>query len=119
METPPTFDRRSLLFAGLASALPATAAPERLETLSDWLRADRQIRKLGLQSCLERIKEKDPSIHAWVQVEPHQPTGEGTLSEIPFGAKDIMETRGLATEYGSPIYKGRVGTRAAAPLHEL
>jgi len=119
MEDPYTFDRRSLLFAGLVSALPTAAAPPRLETLSDWLHADRQIRKLGLQSCLERIQGKDSSIHAWVQVAPQQPTGEGTLSEIPFGAKDIMETRGLATEYGSPIYKGRIGTGDAAIIQDL
>jgi Asp-tRNA(Asn)/Glu-tRNA(Gln) amidotransferase A subunit family amidase len=43
----------------------------------------------------------------------------GTLSGIPFGAKDIIETAGLATEYGSPIYKGRVGTADAAIVSEL
>ena len=61
----------------------------------------------------------DPSIQAWVQVLPQRPTGNGKLSEIPFGAKDIMETRGLATEYGSPIYKGRIGTADAAIVREL
>lgn len=119
MEGRRTLDRRSLLLAGLASALPTVAAPERLESLTDWLRADRQIRLLALQSCLERIKAKDSSIHAWVQVAPQEPTGEGALSEIPFGAKDIMETRGLSTAYGSPIYKGRLGTRDAAIVQNL
>jgi Asp-tRNA(Asn)/Glu-tRNA(Gln) amidotransferase A subunit family amidase len=61
----------------------------------------------------------DDSIHAWVQVLPQKPTGNGALSEIPFGAKDVMETRGLATEYGSPIYKGRIGTTDAAIVREL
>src|SRR5207248_4206762 len=37
----------------------------------------------------------------------------------PFGAKDIIETKGLATEYGSPIYKGRIGTEDAAIVREL
>jgi amidase len=61
----------------------------------------------------------DPSIHAWVQVSPQRPTGRGKLSEIPFGVKDIIETRGLATEYGSPIYKGRIGTTDAAIVREM
>ena len=39
---------------------------------------------------------------------------DGILSGIPFGVKDIIETRGLSTEYGSPIYKGRIGTEDAA-----
>jgi Asp-tRNA(Asn)/Glu-tRNA(Gln) amidotransferase A subunit family amidase len=114
-----TFERRALLFAGFAQALPATPAPARLETLSDWLSADRKVRHRGLQSCLERIQAADTSIHAWVQVLPQKPTGNGKLSEIPFGAKDIMETRGLATEYGSPIYKGRIGAADATIVREL
>ena len=61
----------------------------------------------------------DPSIHAWVQVMPEKPTGNGKLAEIPFGAKDIIETRGLATEYGSPIYKGRIGMEDAAIIREM
>ena len=48
-----------------------------------------------------------------------KPTGNGKLSGIPFGAKDIMETRGLATEYGSPVYKGRIGTTDAAIVQDL
>src|SRR2546430_12117939 len=111
-------NRRMLLMAGFSSTLRG-APSTRLETLSDWLRADQKTRKLGLQSCLERIRSMDPSIHAWVQVLPQQPTGRGKLSQIPFGAKDIMETRGLATEYGSPVYKGRQGTADAAIVTEL
>jgi Asp-tRNA(Asn)/Glu-tRNA(Gln) amidotransferase A subunit family amidase len=97
----------------------ATAAPPHLETLSDWLRADRKARESGLQSCLERIGAQDGSIHAWVQVLPQKPTGNGKLSGIPFGVKDIIETRGLVTEYGSPIYKGRIGKEDAAIIREM
>ena len=50
---------------------------------------------------------------------PQKPTGKGKLSGIPFGVKDIIETRGLATEYGSPIYKGRIGTTDAAIVRVL
>ena len=97
---PLTFDRRTFLLASFAASMRATAAPTRLETLSDWLRADSKARESGVQSCLERIRTMDPSIHAWVQVLPQKPTGSGKLSGIPFGAKEIIETRGLSTEYG-------------------
>jgi Asp-tRNA(Asn)/Glu-tRNA(Gln) amidotransferase A subunit family amidase len=112
-------DRRSFLLASLAVAMRPSAQTPRLETFTEWLNASRQIRERGLQACLDRIQTMDPSIHAWVQVQPQRPTGEGMLSEIPFGAKDIMETRGLSTEYGSPIYKGRIGTADAAIVREL
>jgi Asp-tRNA(Asn)/Glu-tRNA(Gln) amidotransferase A subunit family amidase len=117
-------DRRTFLFAGFAVALGATTRGDstqtpRLETLTQWLNASERTRKLALQPCLDRIREMDSSIHAWVQVSPQKPTGHGRLSEIPFAAKDIMETRGLSTEYGSPVYKGRIGTADAAIVRDL
>src|SRR6266849_9380606 len=111
--------RSRLLFSGFAAAMGATAQTPRLETLTQWLNASRNTRELALQPCLDRISAMDPSIHAWVQVAPQRPTGTGKLSEIPFGAKDIIETRGLSTEYGSPIYKGRIGTADAAIVREM
>jgi Asp-tRNA(Asn)/Glu-tRNA(Gln) amidotransferase A subunit family amidase len=116
-------DRRTFLFAGFAAAMSAaigaSAETPRLETFTQWVNASRRSRQLALQPCLDRIREMDPSIHAWVQVFPQKPTGDGKLSEIPFGAKDIIETRGLSTEYGSPIYKGRIGTADAAIVRDL
>ena len=117
-------DRRTFLASVSAAAAGsgrtgAAAQAPRLETLTQWMNASRQARERALQASLDHIKAMDPSIHAWVQVLPQRPTGEGMLSEIPFGAKDIMETRGLSTEYGSPIYKGRVGTADAAIVREL
>src|SRR5580704_298208 len=97
---------------------PAEKSPH-LETFTDWIHADLDARKRGLEQCLERIRKLDPSIQAWVQVKPERPTGEGPLSEIPFGVKDIVETKGLATEYGSPLYKGRIGTADAAIIRDL
>jgi Asp-tRNA(Asn)/Glu-tRNA(Gln) amidotransferase A subunit family amidase len=88
-------------------------------TLTQWLQASPDGRRQALQICLDRIKELDPAIHAWVQVLPQQTSGRGKLSGIPFGVKDIFETRGLATEYGSPIYKGRIGTTDAAIVRDL
>ncbi len=89
------------------------------ETLTQWLSAPTGMRKLAFQRCLDRIHSLEPSIHAWVQVLPQGSTGQGRLSGIPYGVKDIVETQGLATEYGSPIYKGRVGTADAAIIREM
>jgi len=102
-------DRRTFLAAATAAAFPVTVAP-RLETLTDWVKASRAAREQALKPTLDRIAELDEAIHAWIQVAPQKPTGDGPLGAIPFGAKDIIETRGLLTTYGSPIYKDRVGT---------
>ena len=83
------------------------------------MRASDDEREQALQASLKQIEAADPSIRAWVQVHPQPPTGKGTLSKIPFGAKDIIETRGLSTEYGSPIYAGRIGTSDAAIICQL
>jgi len=83
------------------------------------MNASREVRARALQPTVDRIRAMDSSLHAWVQVLPQRPTGAGPLDEIPFGAKDIMETRGLSTEYGSPIYKGRIGTVDAAIVRDL
>jgi Asp-tRNA(Asn)/Glu-tRNA(Gln) amidotransferase A subunit family amidase len=105
--------------AALPSGVAAAVESPPMETLTEWLRADRDTRKRGLEVCLQRIRELEPSIHAWVQVQPERPTADGPLSEIPFGAKDIIETEGMATEYGSPLYKGRLGMADAAIIREL
>src|SRR5690348_6196392 len=109
-------------FAQFAAETPrSVAAPQasRLETFTDWIKADRAARKRGLEQCLQRIRELEPSIHAWVVVQPELPDGDGPLSGIPYGVKDIVETKGMATEYGSPLYKGRVGTEDAAIIREM
>jgi len=128
-------DRRTFLLAGVAVGLPRrssftisgakagarafAAEPPRFETFSQWLNASPKTRELALQPLLERIRAADVSIHAWVQIQPEPPTGSGPLTGIPLGIKDVIETKGLATEYGSPVYKGRIGTADAAIVREL
>jgi Asp-tRNA(Asn)/Glu-tRNA(Gln) amidotransferase A subunit family amidase len=84
-----------------------------------WLHADPDTRKRALAASLQRIRRLDKSICVWVQVHPQPQTGDGPLSGIPFGAKDIIETRNLVTEYGSPVYKGRRGVDDAAIVRRL
>ncbi len=116
-------NRRAFL-AGLTAAVAAqgrTAAAQgsRIETFTQWMQASRRERDAAVKACLERIQTLDPKIQAWAQVAPQPPLGDGPLAGIPFAAKDIMETRGLATEYGSPVYKGRLGSTDAAIVTSL
>jgi Asp-tRNA(Asn)/Glu-tRNA(Gln) amidotransferase A subunit family amidase len=73
----------------------------------------------GIDGCLARIAACDGDVRAWVEVSPQPPLAEGRLSGVAFAAKDIFETRGMATEYGSPIYAGRKGECDAAIVTEL
>jgi len=72
-----------------------------------------------LDQCLRRIAEADRAIQAWVEVAPQPCPRDGLLRGIPFGVKDIIETRGMATEYGSPLYAGRKGDRDASVVSHL
>jgi Asp-tRNA(Asn)/Glu-tRNA(Gln) amidotransferase A subunit family amidase len=90
-----------------------------LETLTQWLDAPREARERAIASCVERIRSLDASIQAWAHVSPQRSTASGPLADVPFGVKDIYETEGLPTEYGSPIYKGRVGSADAALVREM
>jgi Asp-tRNA(Asn)/Glu-tRNA(Gln) amidotransferase A subunit family amidase len=115
----PSLSRRTFLGAAVAIAAGAKADLQPPETLTQWIAASQAERARGVRACLARIRELDPTIHAWVQVRPQNSTGRGDLAGIPFGVKDIVETRGLVTEYGSPIYKGRVGTTDASIVSDL
>jgi Asp-tRNA(Asn)/Glu-tRNA(Gln) amidotransferase A subunit family amidase len=118
----PGINRRrflATLSVGLASAPSAFAQRPQLETFTQWMNASRREREVAVQACLDRIRTMDASIQAWVQVAPQPPLGDGPLAGIPFAAKDIMETRGLSTAYGSALYKGRLGSTDAAVVTSL
>ena len=116
-------DRRKFIATGFGAAMyvraPRPKNPDGLSTLTQWMDATQSEREQGVKACLNRIEEMDSSVHAWVQVSPQEPTGTGRLSGIPFGVKDIIETKGLATEFGSPIYKGRIGAADAAIVQDV
>ena len=114
--------RRAFL-AGLSAVVTGSrtvwAQAPAIETFTQWMQVSKREREDALKACLQRIRTLDPKIRAWVQVAPQPALGDGPLAGIPFGAKDIMETRGLSTEYGSPIYKGRLGSADAGIVTSL
>ncbi|MCL4432965.1 MAG: amidase family protein, partial [Epsilonproteobacteria bacterium] len=69
-----------------------------------------------VQSCLRRIREIDPTVHAWECIDEEviqaQLTKIGTYTQtdyplyaIPIGVKDIYNTYDMPTQMGSPIWK--------------
>ena len=70
-----------------------------------------------VQSCLERIAEREPAVQAWAFLAHDIVCGEGApLRGVPIGVKDIFDTFDLPTEYGSPIYKGHRPWADSAPV---
>jgi aspartyl-tRNA(Asn)/glutamyl-tRNA(Gln) amidotransferase subunit A len=67
------------------------------------------------RACLERIDALDPKLHAWVTVTPERALAEarqaekeikagkyrGPLHGIPYGAKDLLSTKGVRTTWGA------------------
>lgn len=119
--------RRRDVLAALAASFSqnrATAQVKKPQTveplaLEEWLSASPAERKKAVAASLDLIRRMDDSIRAWVQVSPQPQIADGPLAGIPFAAKDVMETRDLVTEYGSPIYKGRRGESDAAFIQQL
>ena len=108
-----------------------TLAP--LRELSRQVRGGQTTPSELVESCLERIEERDEVTEAWVCLDTDRARREasrltdelktgppcGDLHGIPFGVKDIFDTAGLATEWGSPLYRGRVPAKDAALVARL
>ena len=70
-----------------------------------------------VESCLERIGEREKEIRAWAHIDQElvlknahqsdQQSPKGLLHGVPFGVKDIIDTCDMPTEMGSQIYRGR------------
>jgi Asp-tRNA(Asn)/Glu-tRNA(Gln) amidotransferase A subunit family amidase len=65
-----------------------------------------------LEACLARSAERESAVHAFACFNPEAARAEaalarpGPLPGLPIGAKDILDTADLPTEYGSPIWAG-------------
>jgi len=81
-------------------------------------------------ACLERMSERDEAVRAWAHVDAGAALAEarardaapaplGPLHGVPVGVKDIVDTAGLPTELGTPIYEGRRPQRDAACVARL
>jgi aspartyl-tRNA(Asn)/glutamyl-tRNA(Gln) amidotransferase subunit A len=86
-----------------------------------------------LESCLERIHQRENTIHAWVQVyekealeearrcdtEARKGQWRGELHGIPIGVKDIMHVKGMWTRAGCSAYPAHVAESDAEAVRRL
>ena len=80
-----------------------------LRQFLEWLESGSKTPTELLYMCLRQILGAEREVRAWVEVAAQDFVEGRPLSGIPYGAKDIFETIGMATEYGSPLYEGRKG----------
>lgn len=74
-----------------------------------------------VRSCLDRIADTDDDIRAWAYLDPdsalqqardcdrrrQEGLATGPLHGLPVGLKDIVDTRDMPTQRGTPIFQGR------------
>lgn len=101
--------------------------------------AARQIREGHLSSvdlvtsCLQRIDETEPTLKAWAYLDREGALAQaaaldairkagrplGALHGVPVGLKDIVDTKDMPTERGTPIFAGRRPEKDAAVVERL
>ena len=86
-----------------------------------------------LERCLDTIAQREPTIKAWVTLNEdnaRQAAEESTkryrsgkplspIDGMPIGIKDVLQTRDMPTELGSPIFKGRETHMDSASVNAL
>lgn len=84
-------------------------------------------------SSLRRIEELDASLHCFLTVDPDLALAEadrtdqqiaagepiGPLAGVPFSVKDLYDTAGLRTTYGSRVFTDHVPTQDAEIVHRM
>ena len=114
---------------GEPSALSASEAAAALA--SGALTSERLV-----QSCLTRIAARDGAVEAWAHIDPSKALADarladsqrnaggpaaslGPLAGIPVAVKDLIDTAGTPTEYGSAVFKGRQPKADASVVAQL
>lgn len=82
--------------------------------------ADRDSPRAYLERCLETIAAQEPTVKAWVTLNPEGARAAAdaataryragrplsTIDGMPVGIKDLLQTKDMPTEQGSPLFKG-------------
>ena len=93
--------------------------------------ADKRLKARDLvEACLDRIEAREGQVHAWEALDAEgarkradmldkRARPVGPLHGIPLAVKDIIDTKAMTTECGSPIYRGRMAGKDAACVTQL
>ena len=101
--------------------------------LADNIRTHHVTSEAYVRACNARIARDDGHIQAWAWHDPRQALDAARLADqrglgaasrlpldgVPIAIKDIIDTVGIPTEIGSPIYRGRVPDRDAYVVERL
>lgn len=102
-------------------------------SLSKWIRNGDLSSERLTKIYLRRLRELDPILHCVVTVtedlalkqarradqEIQSGQYRGPLHGIPWGAKDLLETKGIRTSWGAMPYKDKVGEQDANVVQKL
>jgi Asp-tRNA(Asn)/Glu-tRNA(Gln) amidotransferase A subunit family amidase len=64
-----------------------------------------------LESCLDRIAQREPAVRAFAHLDPESARDAllavpaGPLQGLPLGVKDVLDVAGMPAEYGSSIWR--------------
>lgn len=108
------------------NALSAVEAAQKIR--EGWLTSTELV-----QACLDRIEQTDGQLKAWAHVDKDyalaqakeldenrmQGRPQGALHGVPVGLKDIIDTKSLPTERGTPIFKSRQPNQDATIVNRL
>ena len=97
------------------------------------IRSGRTSSEEYVAACNVRIERYDQDMQAWAWYDPRQALDAARLADkharnaasrlplggVPIAIKDIIDTAGMPTEIGSPIFRGRVPDRDAFVVERL
>jgi Asp-tRNA(Asn)/Glu-tRNA(Gln) amidotransferase A subunit family amidase len=135
LPAPPARDR-FVRTAGGPDPLPADDAAiayAPLSRLSRWIESRKLTSERLTHIYLDRIGRFDPKLHCVITLTADQALARareadreiaaghyrGPLHGVPWGAKDLVDTAGIATTYGAEPYRNRVPQQDAAVVKRL
>jgi Asp-tRNA(Asn)/Glu-tRNA(Gln) amidotransferase A subunit family amidase len=112
-------------------ARTAPPPPESLPDLIQALGIGRTTAADVVEHCLASYATWEPRLHAFAWLDPDVvrssaqkadktgPSPKRALHGVPVGVKDIFDTAGIPTEYGSPVFKGHTPLENALAVTRL